>query len=45
VCSSDLNAVANDTPVPIPCEDGLLASRILDAMYLSAETGRVVDLA
>jgi predicted dehydrogenase len=40
-----VNAVANDTPVPIPCEDGLLASRILDAIYLSAETGRVVDLA
>jgi len=39
-----VQAIAGDTPVPVPGEQGLLVTRILDALYLSAETGREVRM-
>lgn len=40
-----VNAVANDTPVPIPAEDGLMVNKIIDAIYCSGELGREVEIA
>ena len=37
-----VQAIADDTPVPVPAEEALRVTRILDALYLSAETGREV---
>ena len=37
-----VQAIADDTPVAVPGEQGLLVTRILDALYQSAETGREV---
>ena len=39
-----IGALAGDTPVPVPGEQGLLVTRLLDALYESAETGREVLL-
>ncbi len=39
-----VQALRDDTPVPVPGEQGLRVTRILDALYLSAETGREVRL-
>jgi predicted dehydrogenase len=39
-----VNAVANNTPVPIPVEQGLAVSQIIDALYKSGETGREVEI-
>jgi len=39
-----VQAIADDTPVPVPAEQGLLVSRVLDALYLSAETGHEVRM-
>jgi predicted dehydrogenase len=39
-----VSAVANDTEVPVPAEDGLTANRIIDAFYQSAETGLEIPL-
>jgi predicted dehydrogenase len=39
-----VNAVANGTPVPIPVEDGLTVSRIIDALYRSSELGKEVEV-
>ncbi len=38
-----VQAIADDTPVAVPGEQGLLVTRILDALYESAETGREVQ--
>jgi predicted dehydrogenase len=40
-----VQAVIDDTPVPVPGEQGLMVTRILDAIYQSAETGKEVSLA
>ncbi len=37
-----VQAIADDTPVLVPGEQGLIVTRILDALYQSAETGREV---
>ena len=37
-------ALADDVPVPVPGEQGLLVTRLLDALYESAETGHEVLL-
>ena len=37
-----IQAIADDTPVPVPGEQGLMVTRILDAIYESSETGREV---
>ena len=37
-----VQAISDDTPVPVPAEEALRVTRILDALYLSAETGREV---
>lgn len=34
-----INAIVEDTPHPAPGEEGLTVQRLLDAIYLSAETG------
>jgi len=39
-----VRALADDAPVPVPGEQGLRVTRILDALYLSAETSREVLL-
>ena len=39
-----VQAIIDDTPVPVPGEEGLMVTRILDALYLSAETGREVRM-
>ena len=39
-----IQALADDKPVPVPGEQGLLVTRILDALYESAETGHEVLL-
>ena len=39
-----VQAVADDTPVAVPGEQGLLVTRVLDALYESAETGREVRM-
>ncbi len=39
-----VQALADDAPVPVPGEQGLLVTRLLDALYESAETGREVLL-
>ena len=39
-----VQAIADDTPVPVPGEQGLIVTRILDALYQSAETGREVRM-
>jgi predicted dehydrogenase len=39
-----VEAVANGTPVPIPAENGVVVSRIIDAIYESSELGREVDI-
>ncbi len=39
-----VQALADDTPVPVPGEQALIVTQILDALYLSAETGREVLL-
>ena len=40
-----VEAVRNDTPVPIPGEEALMVTEILDAIYKSAATGREVRIA
>lgn len=37
-----IQALTDDTPVPVPGEQGLMVTRILDGLYKSAETGREV---
>ena len=37
-----VQAIIDDTPVPVPGEQGLMVTRILDAIYESSETGREV---
>ena len=39
-----IQALADDLPVPVPGTQGLLVTRLLDALYESAETGREVLL-
>ena len=39
-----VQALLDNTPVPVPGEQGLIVTQILDALYLSAETGREVLL-
>ena len=39
-----VQAVIDDTPVPVPGEQGLMASRILDALYESSDSGHEVSL-
>ena len=39
-----VQALADDMPVPVPGEQGLLVTRLLDALYESAETGHEVLL-
>ena len=39
-----VKALADDTPVPVSGEQGLLVTRLLDALYESAETGHEVLL-
>ncbi len=39
-----VQAIADDTPVAVPAEEALRVTRILDALYQSAETGREVLL-
>ena len=39
-----INAIANDTPVPIPGEEALQTTRIIDAIYESGDKGREVKL-
>lgn len=40
-----VEAVANGTPVPIPASNGVVVSRIIDAIYESSELGREVRIA
>jgi len=40
-----VEAVRSDTPVPIPGEEALMVTEILDAIYKSAATGREVRIA
>ncbi len=37
-----VDAIANDLPVPVPAEQGLMVAQILDAIYESSETGKEV---
>ena len=37
-----VEAVANGTPVPIPAENGVVVSKIIDGIYKSSELGREV---
>jgi predicted dehydrogenase len=39
-----VDAVANGTPVPIPVEQGVTVSKIIDAIYKSGELGREVEI-
>lgn len=39
-----VDAVLNDKPVPVPGEEGLMVSQIIDAIYRSSEEGREVTL-
>ena len=39
-----VQAILDDTPVPVPGEQGLMVTRILDALYESSETGREVRM-
>jgi predicted dehydrogenase len=39
-----VDAVANGAPVPIPAEQGLTVSRIIDAIYRSSELGKEVEI-
>lgn len=39
-----VEAIRNDTPVPIPAEEALQVTKILDAIYQSAEKGREVKI-
>ena len=39
-----VQSVREDKPVPVPAEEAIMTTRILDAMYRSAETGREVRL-
>ena len=39
-----VQALLDDAPVPVPGEQGLIVTQILDALYQSAETGREVLL-
>ena len=39
-----VQALLDNTPVPVPGEQALVVTQILDALYLSAETGREVLL-
>ncbi len=39
-----VQALLDGTPVPVPGEQALVVTQILDALYLSAETGREVPL-
>ena len=40
-----VQAILDDTPVPVPGEQGLMVTRILDALYESSETGKEVRMA
>jgi predicted dehydrogenase len=39
-----VQALIDNTPIPVPGEQALVVTRLLDALYLSAETGREVLL-
>ncbi len=39
-----VQAIINDTPVPVPGEQAQMASRLLDALYESSDTGKEVRL-
>ncbi|MGO8670674.1 MAG: Gfo/Idh/MocA family protein [Capsulimonadaceae bacterium] len=39
-----VSAVRDDTPVPVPGEQALMVTRIIDAIYASADTGREIRL-
>ena len=39
-----IQAIADDTPVEVPGEQGLMVTRILDAIYESSETGKEILL-
>jgi len=39
-----VEAIRNDTPVPVPGEQGLVVTRIIDAIYKSSETDKEVRL-
>jgi predicted dehydrogenase len=43
LCGDFVEAVRNDTPSPIPAEEGLAALQVVHAAYESARTGRPVD--
>ena len=38
-------AVIEDTEVPVPLEDSLANTRVLEAIFLSAKEGRWVEIA
>lgn len=40
-----LDAIRNDTPVPVPGEEGLMVAKILDAIYKSSDEGKEVSIA
>jgi predicted dehydrogenase len=39
-----VDAVANNTPVPIPVEQGVTVSKIIDGIYKSSELGREIEI-
>lgn len=39
-----IDAILNGTKAPVTAEDGYLSTRLLEAIYESARTGRVIDL-
>jgi predicted dehydrogenase len=39
-----VEAVANNTPVPIPVEQGVTVSKIIDGIYKSSELGREIEI-
>ncbi|HAH86425.1 MAG: Gfo/Idh/MocA family oxidoreductase [Armatimonadota bacterium] len=39
-----IDAIRNNTPVPVPGEEGLMVTSIIDAIYKSAEEGKEVSL-
>lgn len=43
LCGAFVDAVLNDTPTPIPAEDGLRALQVVHAGFESARTGKPVD--
>ena len=37
-----IEAILNDKPVPVPAEEGAVVTRVIEAVYRSAETGQTV---